>query len=650
MDQAIQIVIGALQLGSVFAVIALGFSLVYRVTGIINLAQGMFCVLGALGTYTLQVTLKWPLPWAIVAAVLGTTAYGVVLGLTAFVPALSRLSQGSILMLSAGALTMTDGIILLTWGGDPYSLPPFSQEAPVQILGLRLTTQAFWIVGATLLIIFAAWYLFARTTFGKALTACSENPLAARLMGINFNAMALVSFGLAALTGAIGGIVVAPLASLQFDSGHFFTLSGFMAVAIGGMSSFVGSVAGGIVLGLTEQLAAGYISSLFSNAVALCLLFAVMFFRPSGLISSRWVRRVDVREGVQFYRSIVRLRGWPAFGAGVIAVAVLAVLPLVSANDSLLGSLVITGIVFISVLGLDVLMGFGGQVSLGHAAFMAIGGYVAGILSASYGWPPVAATLAAAVCSLICAVVLALGTLKLRGVYLALATLSFGLLVDSLANGLMDVTGGPSGLVGVPGFSVLGYSFSSDISMYYLVLGLAVVLFVALCGAMQSAFGRTLMAIRADQVAAAALGINVPRFKLIAFSLSAVLASLSGSLYAFYFHFLSPDMVSTARSFELVAMLVIGGEGTLLGPLFGVALITILPTMVQEFAMYKTFVVGLLLVLCFRFLPQGILGALADLASRFLARQAPDTPRNSQLPTLSSNMLLARAQQESNRT
>lgn len=622
MHQAVQIVVGALQVSSIFAIIALGFSVVYRVTGIINLAQGMFCVLGALITYTLQVTLKWPLPLAAFSAIAVTTAYGVGLGMLAFVPALSKLSQSNILMLSAGALTMTDGLMLVFWGSNPYSLPPFSQEAPVDIFGIRVASQSLWVIGTTLIIMVGAWYLFARTTFGKALTACSENPLAARLMGINFKLMALASFALAAMTGAIGGIVIAPLATLQFDSGHYFTLSGFMAVAIGGMSSFVGSAAGGIVLGLTEQLAAGYISSLFSNAVALCLLLAVMLLRPSGLISPRWVRRSDVRDGIQFYRSLVRLRGRSALAIALVCLLALAVLPLAAPSGSLIGSLVITGIIYISVLGLDVLMGFGGQVSLGHAAFMALGGYIAGILTVSYGWPPLAAIGAAALCSLLCAIVLALSTLKLRGVYLALATLSFGLLVDSVANGMMSVTGGPSGLVGIPDLSIFGYAFSTDVSMYYLVLGLIVGILAALFGATRGAFGRTLMAIRADQVAAAALGINVARSKLIAFSLSAVLASLSGSLYAFYFHFLSPDMVSTARSFELVAMLVIGGEGTLLGSIFGVALLTLLPTMVQELATYKTMFTGLLLVLSFRFLPQGMLGAFADLVAACVSHRA----------------------------
>jgi branched-chain amino acid transport system permease protein len=162
--------------------------------------------------------------------------------------------------------------------------------------------------------------------------------------------------------------------------------------------------------------------------------------------------------------------------------------------------------------------------------------------------------------------------------------------------------------------------------MYYLVAGIIIVLVLALHGGMRSGFGRALKAVRTDQTAAAALGVNVVRYKLAAFLISAALASLSGSLYAFYFHFLSPEMVGTPRSFEMIAMLVAGGEGTLVGPILGVALLTLLPTLFQPFALYKTFAEGLLLVLCFMWLPEGLFGfSAAQLARLVRPRLRPAT-------------------------
>jgi ABC-type branched-subunit amino acid transport system permease subunit len=141
-------------------------------------------------------------------------------------------------------------------------------------------------------------------------------------------------------------------------------------------------------------------------------------------------------------------------------------------------------------------------------------------------------------------------------------------------------------------------------------------------GGLRLGFGRALKAIRTDQTAAAALDINVPRYKVAAFAISAALASLSGSLYAFFFHFLSPEMVNTSRSLEMITMLVIGGEGTLVGSLFGVALLTLLPEIFQPFALYKRLAEGALLVLAFQYLPAGIYGTLAGWVSRLGTRRS----------------------------
>jgi branched-chain amino acid transport system permease protein len=621
------IIIGGLLQGSVFAIIALGFALVFRVTGVINLSQGAFCIVGALTMYTLEQTLGWPAPLAALGAVLGTTAFGAALGAATFVPALARLPNSSMLMLTAGLLTLIEGLVLVVWGSDPYDLPAFSGEAPADIMGLRVPTQGFWIAGTAAIVILALWYLLSRTITGKQLRACAENPLAARLMGIDVQRMTLLSFAMAAMIGAIGGIVVAPITSLQFDSGQFFTIFGFIAVAIGGMGSFIGAVVGGLVLGVAEQLAAGYVSSLFSNALAVILLLAILLWRPSGLFATGVARRQDVRDEQQIHLGIVRFKGRDAALFGALAVAGLLVLPwLVPQSSGLLSSLVITGILFIGVLGLDILMGYAGQVSLGQGGFMAIGGYTAAILAVKYGWPPLLGTLAGIILSLLCALVLSLTTMRLRGVYLALATLAFGLLVDSLATGMMDVTGGPSGLVGIPSFSIGSFSFVTPLSMYYLVVVLMIALVLLLLGGVRSSFGRVLKAIRTDQTAAAALSINVARYKVAAFAISAALASLSGSLYAFFFHFLSPEMVNTSRSLEMITMLVIGGEGTLVGSLVGVALLTLLPEIFQPFALYKRLAEGALLVLAFQYLPAGIFGTLAGWVSRLgsdRARQGP---------------------------
>jgi branched-chain amino acid transport system permease protein len=621
MGQFAQILIGGVLQGSVFAIVALGISLVYRVTGIINLVQGGFCTIGALALYSFATDFGWPLPVAFLAAIAATTVLGLILGAATFVPALSRLPTGSMLMLTVGLLTFINGLALVVWGSQPYAVTAFSGEQPIDVFGLLVPSQGLWIAAFAGIIIVGIWLLIAHTALGKALTACAENPLAARFMGVDVARLTLFSFGLAALIGAVGGAVVAPIMSLQFDDGSFFTNAGFIAVALGGMSSLPGAVAGGLFLGVAEQLAAGYISSLFANGLALALLLATLLFRPQGLFVSGGRRRHDVREELRVARSVIRPRLTSVMLVAPALLLLLIALPyLVSAG--FMSSLVIMLILFIAVLGLDVLMGYCGQVNLGQAGFMALGGYTAAILATDYGVSPLLGTVAGIVLSLICALLLSAVTMRLRGAYLALATLAFGLLIDSLTVSLTDVTGGPSGLVGIPAFALGSFVFASPRAMYYLTLALIVVLIAALAGAMRSDFGRALQAIRADQTAAEALGINVPRHKMAAFAISAVLASLSGSLLAFDFHFLSPEMVATPRSFEMIAMLIVGGEGTLVGGLAGAALLTLLPIAFQPIALYKTLVEGAVLVLAFQYLPDGIVGGLWRLVER-LARTGP---------------------------
>jgi len=625
MTEAIQIALGGLLQGSIYALLAVGFALVYRVTGVVNLAQGGFCILGALLTHSLQVRLGWPTALAAAGGVAVTTLVGAALGALAFVPGLRRISNGNMLMLTAGLLAVLGGGMLVIWGSQPYAFPPFSGDRPVVIGGVLVPTQNFWVFGTTILLVGGLWLLLQRTGLGRALRACAENPAAARLMGISVPGMTLFAFSLSAAIGAIAGIVVAPSTSLQFDTGTLFTIFGFIAVAIGGVGSFPGAVAGGLVLGLASQFATAYVSSLFSNALALGLLLVVLLWRPNGLFAPRHARRSDVREEPRVHKRIIRLGSNAVRAWSTIALGVALLLPWLLPQGGLLGSLVITLILFVALLGLNVLMGYAGQVSLGQAGFMAIGGYTAGWLAVQYDVPPLLGTLAGIGISLVCALGLALITMRLRGLYLALATLAFGLLVDSLAVGLDGITGGPSGLVGIPPFSLGGYEFDSPMRMYYLVLAVVVISLVLLAGALRSDFGRILQAIRTDQMAAAALGINVPLYKLAAFAISAVFASLAGSLYAFDFNFLAPEMVGTTRSLELVTMMIIGGEGILLGPIFGAALLTVLPTMIQALSVYKTLANGALLVVSFLYLPEGIFGGLVRLCGG-VRRRVPPSP------------------------
>ena len=605
------IIIGGLITGSIYALLAVGYSLVFSVSGALNLAQGAFVALGALTMYTFMNSAHLPVVAAFLASV---CVVGAAVGIIEWVVirrAVTRISHASLLMMMGGLLTAFEGAAYLIWGANPFAFNQFSGSQPVRAGQLFIPTQGFWVIGAMLASVAGLAWLLARSRWGRGLRATSENMTAARLMGVPVDRMVLLSFIAAAVLGVIGGAVIAPLTSLDYTSMATYTNEGLIAVSLGGLGSVYGALAGGLALGVVEAVVAGYVSSLFSTAISLILLIGIIFVRPQGLLGRVRGARMDVAERTagRIYAPPKLPRGWLP-GAGIALAVVMLFLPqIVPGGD--MRAVNITGLFCLTIVGLDLLTGIAGQVSLGQAGFMAIGGYTSAILAVHYGVPTLVGLVAGACASALVAAVLGLVCGRLRGMYLAIVTLAFGILVEAMANGL-NITGGPSGIAGIPPFSVGGYSFDTDTRMFYLVWVLVAVALVLSVNLVRSNRGRILRAMHGDQVGARSLGLHVTRAKVAVFVISACMASVAGSLYASYFRYLSPDQVGSAQSLTLITMLAIGGMGTLFGPLVGVALLTYLPLVSQSFANYSMLATGVLLVLFLRYLPAGIWGAVLE--------------------------------------
>jgi branched-chain amino acid transport system permease protein len=622
MSAAGNILIGGVITGAIYALLAVGYSLVFSVSGALNLAQGAFVALGALVMYTFTHNAGLPLPVAFIASLAVVCAAIGIIEWTVIRPAVTRISHTNLLMMMGGLLTAFEGAAFLIWGSNPISLNQFSGSKPITVGGLSVPTQAFWVVGAMLAALALLSWVLMRTRLGRGLRATSENITAARLMGVPVDRMILLSFVAAAALGVIGGAVIAPLTSLDYSSMASYTNEGLIAVSLGGLGSVYGSVAGGLVLGIVEALVSGYVSSLFSTTISLIILIAIIFLRPQGLLGRSRGRRMDVadRAAGRSYAPPKLPRPVLLGGAAVIVV-VMALLPDIIPSDDL-RAVNITGIFCLTIIGLDLLTGIAGQVSLGQAGFMAIGGYLTAILTTHYQVPTLLALLAGCGGSVLVAVVLGLICGRLRGMYLAIITLAFGILVEGLANGL-SITGGPSGIGGIPPITVGSFQFDTDSSFYYLIWIIVGVALVLTANLVRSNRGRILRAMHGDQVGARSLGLHVTRAKVVVFAISACMASIAGSLYADYFRYLSPDQVGSAESLQLITMLVIGGMGTLFGPLIGVALLTYLPIAFQPLANYSTLVTGVLLIAFLRYLPAGLWGGVLEVTTRGLNRWTP---------------------------
>ncbi len=604
------IIIGGLITGAIYALLAVGYSLVFSVSGALNLAQGAFVALGALTMYTFEHSAHFPVVLAFLAALAVVT---VAIGIIEWVvirPAVTRISHANLLMMMGGLLTAFEGAAFLIWGSNPFSTSPFSGSKPVRAGGLSIPTQGFWVIGAMLAAVIALSWLLSRSRWGRGLRATSENMTAARLMGVPVDRMILLSFVAAAALGVIAGAVISPLTSLDYSSMASYTNEGLIAVSLGGLGTVYGSVAGGLVLGVVEAVVSGYVSSLFSTAISLIILIGIIFLRPQGLLGRVRGARTDVAERTsgRIYAPPRLPRNWVRIGGAALGVIGVLAPWIVPAGD--MRALNITGIFCLTIVGLDLLTGIAGQVSLGQAGFMAIGGYMSAILAVKYHLPTVGGLVIGMAGSALVATVLGLVCGRLRGMYLAITTLAFGILVQAMANGL-SITGGPSGIGGIPAFSVAGFAFDTDTRFFYLIWALVAAALILVANFVRSNRGRILRAMHGDQAGARSLGLNITRAKISVFVISACLASIAGSLYASYFRYLSPDQVGSSESLQLITMLVIGGMGTLFGPLIGVALLTYLPLESQSIANYSMLLTGVLLVLFLRYLPGRHLGRRA---------------------------------------
>lgn len=274
------------------------------------------------------------------------------------------------------------------------------------------------------------------------------------------------------------------------------------------------------------------------------------------------------------------------------------------------GILIFAGIYVILAVSLDLLMGYAGQISVGHAAFFAIGAYVSGILTARYGVSPLPAMVAGVLLSAGVAWAMGRPVLALKEYYLAMATLALNEIVVTLITGMQGLTGGASGLRDIPAFNLFGFSFENHVRYYYLVWSVVVFVVLTSLALVRSSFGRTLIAIQSDETAAGSVGIDCPAYKVRVYVLSAAFASLAGSLFAHYMSFIAPDDFGVLTSINILVMLFLGGTGTIFGPVLGAVFLKLLPEVTYQFQDYEMLFNGVILIVVLLFLPRGLYGVV----------------------------------------
>lgn len=289
LDQFVQYIFSGITSGSIYALTALGFTLIFNATQIINFAQGQLVMLGgllAVAFYEAGLPL-WACFIAAVAVVVGVT---IGFEQIAIRPLLRKGVLAQIIATVGASFVLATGAMLI-WGRDAVALPAFSGDKPIAVGGATIIPQTLWVVGLTVVIVIALQIFYRKSLFGKAVRACAVNPTAARMQGISYSRVVMFSFALSGAISAAAGVMITPISFMSYSSGALLGLKGFAAATLGGLGNPVGAVAGGFILGIVEALGVGVVSAGYKDAIAFVILLLVLFLRPAGLLGARVVSR-----------------------------------------------------------------------------------------------------------------------------------------------------------------------------------------------------------------------------------------------------------------------------------------------------------------------------------------------------------------------
>lgn len=617
-------ILNGLAIGQVYALIALGFSLVFGVSNLINFAQGALFMLGAFFAFSGVTLLGLPL-WV---AAIGSIALVTLLGMVLEGVALRPLENGPYIapVLSTLAIALiVDQLAEIIWSPEGQAFPlPFDEVTFFIGNAYFTSTDLLIFVFGGLTALALTWFL-ASSWMGRTVRATAQDRDAAAQMGVRTGDVRRLAFALAGTLGAISGILVALYFKSVFPQmGMPFSLKGFSAALLGGLTSIPGAVLGGMLLGVVETLASAYLGEGFRDLAAFSLLLVFLLFRPQGLLGDRRLDALGGASGASGPMPSTSLLAsassqrashpiWeiPPWGF-LVCGAVLSLLPLVTQNGYFLQAVVYAMIFAMLSASVSLVSGAMGVLSIGHAAFYGVGAYTVAVLAHTYGWPAELVLPAAAIVTALVATISALPLYKLSGHTAALGTLAIGQIGFLVFMTWLPVTRGPMGFLNIPApqFEWLGGLRLATIGQKYWLVALVVAVGLFLAQRLvNSGIGRVWRGMREDRLAAHAAGLPVRRYMLLGFAVSGALAGSAGGLFAYVQSVISPDSFNVQVSMLMLTMAVLGGLGNLTGAALAGFVLAIVPELLRSFAEWRMILYGTILLIMLRWRPYGLLGA-----------------------------------------
>jgi branched-chain amino acid transport system permease protein len=599
--------INGLIVGNVYALVAVGLALIFGVSRLINFSQGSIYLVGAYIGWVAVVQLRTPLPLTIVLVAAVAGLVGLIVERFGLRP-LQNSVRIAPLLATIGISFVLDQIVMLIFSPNPRALPSQLPDVRFPLGGgtigpLDLLIAAIGTASALLLFLFLRY-----SKLGWAVRATAQDRDAAMQMGVDVNRVNQAVFGIAAALGGVSGMLVGMYYN-QIDTAMSLqaTLKGVVAEVVGGAGNVPGAVAGGLLLGLVESYGVALFGTSYRNLFAFLLLVSVLVLRPNGLFASTRQAPPEPLTGTFIAPSRpVRLPPW----VWLAVFAVFALLPLFPVSSYVLQTLINAWLFGMLALSLTLVAGTVGQVSLGHAALLAIGAYTSALLSLSLSFPVGIAIICGGLMSAALGTLLISPSFRLRGHYVSIATLAIGEIVSLVILNWESVTHGPIGVVGIPPLSLFGYELVGAASVYWFSFTIMVLLALLQVRLLGSHIGRSFRAIRDDDVAARAYGLSLNRYKSLAFIFGGFAAGVSGAIAAHLYSYINHETFNTQQSILALTIVILGGLGNVAGAIVGSVALVGLPEVFRIAAEYRILIYGIVLLLLIRFRPQGLLGTV----------------------------------------
>ena len=524
--------------------------------------------------------------------------------------------------------------------------PSGQRSAPLVDFGFRLGSvpvkgQTILILIVTLAIIAGLYIVSQRTLYGKAMLAVAVNRTGARLMGISASLAGQTSFRVAALIGAICGVLIAPTTTILYDTGFLLGLKGFVGAILGGFASFPLAAVGALLIGVLESYSS-FFASTFKEVIVFSLVIPILLIRT---LRHRKGKEDDVAD-------VPPVEAEPDITAAEIdrrhliqkgalgVVAVMAVGAPFVLSDYQIALLDYVGLSALVALGLVLLTGVAGLTSFAQAAYIGIGAYITGYLTSVHGWSPWLTLPVILSVAYVLAYLGSLITVGLSGHYLPLATLALGIVAFFLF-GNLEVTGGQSGMIGIPALTFAGFDVTGP-KPFYVVIGMTLVLcMLGTSNLLDSRVGRAIRSLRYGMTMAESVGVDTRRMKMTSFIIACLLAALSGWLYAHFQRFLNPSPFSFNQGIEYLFMAVIGGVTSIVGAVVGSAVVVLgnqwlqtnLPTLLGAQGDFEKIVFGVGAIMFLQLLPQGIWPAIVSACRLRVPKRIADLAGSKRLPS-----------------